>query len=333
MQVCADAPCARTSDSLLQPRANSRPRSSREISGGHSGRWPAPASQRCPTWRPRLFLARERARPHSARREPPRTVALVADLVDGVDGVTRLLDELRARGVADWEVDVIGTDAAVGRRLPTAVEVELPYYAGRRVGVPSLVGLAEALTSRRYALVHMCSPGPAGVGAVLVAELAGLPLIMSHHTELTRYARLRSGRVDIERLARAGIAALYSCCRVILSPSSASDSSLLALGVDSARIARWTRGVDTTLFRPRASRAGDGSLRVLYSGRLSTEKGMALADALVELAAAPERRAALGVAAAAAAQRRTWDAAFAELASGYQRAVTRPERQERTRAA
>jgi glycosyltransferase involved in cell wall biosynthesis/predicted metal-dependent phosphoesterase TrpH len=388
------------------------------------------------------FLARERARSHSARREPPRTVALVADLSDGVDGVTRLVDELRERGVPDWEVDVIGTDAAVDRRLPTAVEVELPYYAGRRVGVPSLVGLVDALTSRRYALVHVCSPGPAGVGAALIAELAGLPLIVSHHTELSRYARLRSGRADIERLARAGIAALYSRGRVILSPSSAADSSLLALGVDPARIARWTRGVDTTLFRPRASKAADQSLRVLYAGRLTTEKGVqllaaaflaahardprlhlvlagdgpeaqqlrdqlgaratflgwldrealadahaaadlfcfpsrtdtygqavlealasglavvavgeggpldliepgrtgvlaaptpdALADALVELAAAPEWRATLRAGAVAAAQRRTWDAAFAELASGYHRAVSRPEPQERARAA
>src|SRR5206468_270110 len=159
--------------------------------------------------------------------------------------------------------DVIGTDAAVDRRLPTAAEVEVPYYGGRRVGVPSLVGLTEALTSRDYALVHVCSPGPAGVGAAAIAHLAGLPLVVSHHTELGRYARLRSGRADIERLARAGIATLYSRARVILSPGSAADRSLVALGVDHARIARWTRGVDTTLFRPRAPRPADGTARVL----------------------------------------------------------------------
>jgi glycosyltransferase involved in cell wall biosynthesis/predicted metal-dependent phosphoesterase TrpH len=229
------------------------------------------------------FLARERRRGRVGRPDAPRRVALVADSLDGVDGVTRLLDELRNRGVPGWEVEVLGTGARVDCRLPIAAEIELPFYPGRRIGVPSLVGLAEALTCRDYTLVHVCSPGPAGMGAALIAEMAGMPLVVSHHTELGRYARVRSGRADIEGLTRAGLGALYSRGRVVLSPSSSADRSLSALGVDAARIARWTRGVDTAQFAPARADSRDDTVRVLYAGRLSTEKGVELlAQAFVQ---------------------------------------------------
>jgi predicted metal-dependent phosphoesterase TrpH len=139
------------------------------------------------------FLARERGRARPRRDERPGRVALVADALDGIDGVTRTVAELRRHGVPGWNVDVIGTDAMVDRRLATVADVGLPYYPGRTIGVPALPGLAETLANHRYDLVHVCSPGPAGIGAAFVAELLGVPLIISHHTEFARYARLLPG--------------------------------------------------------------------------------------------------------------------------------------------
>ena len=52
-------------------------------------------------------------------------------------GVTRTIEEIRERGVPGFEVEVIGTDpTSTGGCRPSA-EVDVPFYAGLRVGVPS----------------------------------------------------------------------------------------------------------------------------------------------------------------------------------------------------
>jgi glycosyltransferase involved in cell wall biosynthesis len=77
---------------------------------------------------------------------------------------------------------------------------------------------------------------------------------------------------------RAALSLFYRQCEVVLSPSPASDDSLLELGVDRERIGRWGRGVDLDLYDPakRDRDAYPGELKVLYAGRLSKEKGAEL---------------------------------------------------------
>jgi glycosyltransferase involved in cell wall biosynthesis len=196
-----------------------------------------------------------------------------------VHGVSHTLEQLRARGVPGHEVEVIGTDAVVDRRLPAVAEIELPLYPGLKLGVPSVFALAEALTERRYDLVHVCAPGPAGIAALLIAQVMGLPVTGSYHTELVAYARARSRDPRIEALVQAAVRAFYGHCRLVLSPSAAADASLATLGIGRERISRWDRGVDLERFNP-ARYAPDalpqGRFNVLYVGRLSREKGVRL---------------------------------------------------------
>jgi glycosyltransferase involved in cell wall biosynthesis/predicted metal-dependent phosphoesterase TrpH len=231
------------------------------------------------------FLAREQAK-LVARDGDPVRVAVLADGVGSVHGVSHTMAQLRERGIPGHEIDVIGTDASVDRRLSAVTEVEVPFYAGLTIGVPSLFAVAEALTERRYDLVHVCSPGPIGIAAALIARVMGLPLIGSYHTELQAYARLRSGDARIEAAMRAIVAAVYGQCRVVMSPSRAADASLTELGIPADRQLRWDRGVDLERFSP--ARHAPGTLQrqrtfnVLYVGRLSKEKGIdLLADAFL----------------------------------------------------
>ncbi len=229
------------------------------------------------------FLGRERAK-LAAGDGDVRRVALVIDAAGSMHGVAHTIERIRENEVPGFEVDVIGTDPRVDRRLPAVAEVDVPFYAGLRVGVPSVPELTETLSSPAYDLVHVASPGPAGVGAMAIARIAGTPLIGSYHTELAAYAAIRSGDARLEAGARAALSLFYGQCSVVLSPSPSADQSLVALGIERDRIARWARGVDLALYDPglRDPDAYPGEVKVLYAGRLTNEKGAdLLADAFL----------------------------------------------------
>ncbi len=240
------------------------------------------------------FLANEQAKlraiaPAHARagRDEDRVprVAILADGIGSTHGVTRTIQEIRQRGVPGFEIEVLGTDAEVDRRLAAVAEIEVPFYPGLRIGVPSLHGAVQALTDGCFDAIHVCSPGPAGIAGALVARGLGLPLLGSYHTELTAYAGLRSGEARVAGAMAAAVALFYNACDLVLSPSAAADQALAAVGAPAERVLRWDRGVDTSRFdRARRTRPdGDRRIDVLYSGRITREKGVeVLADAFLE---------------------------------------------------
>ncbi len=232
------------------------------------------------------FVANEKAKldPRLKDGEAPR-VAILADGIGSTHGVTRAIEEIRSRGVPEFEIEVVGTDASVDRRLSAVAEFEVPHYPGLRIGVPSLSAAVQTLAEGTFDLIHVCSPGPAGVVGALVSRGLGVPLVGSYHTELTAYAGLRSGETRLADAMALGVRAFYGACDLVLSPSPASDAALERIGVRPEQVARWDRGVDTARFDPalRGSMPLPDAVNVLYAGRITREKGAdLLADAFLK---------------------------------------------------
>jgi glycosyltransferase involved in cell wall biosynthesis/predicted metal-dependent phosphoesterase TrpH len=226
-------------------------------------------------------------RPPAERREDGETprVAILADGIGSTHGVTRTIEEIRQRGVPGFEIEVVGTDPEVDRRLSAVAEIDVPFYPGLRIGVPSLPGAVQTLADGDFDAIHVCSPGPAGIAGALVARALGLPLLGSYHTELTAYAGLRSGERRVADAMAMAVSVFYSACDVVLSPSAAADGALAAIGMSPERVLRWDRGVDTARFDPalREQRPPSETVNVLYSGRMTREKGAELlADAFLQ---------------------------------------------------
>ncbi len=244
------------------------------------------------------FLGKEREKlVFDANPAQPLRVAVIADGVGGMHGVTHTLDEIRERGVPGFEVEVVGTDHNVDRRLSAVAEVDIPFYSGLKIGVPSLPAMVQTLADGRYDVVHLCSPGPAGVAAAVVARMMDLPVVGSYHTELAAYAELRTADPQLELLARMAIAGFYKQCHQVLTPTPQSDRVLLGMGIAAERIGRWDRGVDVARFDPAKRRdgvfgdaGGADAVRVLYVGRQTKEKGAdLLADAFLTARARDKR--------------------------------------------
>jgi glycosyltransferase involved in cell wall biosynthesis/predicted metal-dependent phosphoesterase TrpH len=252
------------------------------------------------------FLAKEQAKLDSRAEdgELPR-IAIVADGIGSTHGVSRTIEEIRTRGVAGFEIEVVATDPNVDRRLSAVGELDVPFYPGLRIGVPSLAAAVQTLADGAFDAIHVCSPGPAGIAGVLLARALGLPLVGSYHTELTAYAELRAGKPRVTAAMEMAVGALYNACDLVLSPSPASDEALARMGVAGEKVLRWDRGVDTSRFDPalrdeslasnwtgmvskgpreRTIGAADGEkpIHVLYAGRITREKGAELlADAFL----------------------------------------------------
>jgi glycosyltransferase involved in cell wall biosynthesis/predicted metal-dependent phosphoesterase TrpH len=238
------------------------------------------------------FLGSEKAKLDSREGEVPR-VAILADGIGSTHGVSRTIEEIRQRGVPGFEIEVIGTDPDVDRRLSAVAEIDVPFYPGLQIGVPSLPAAVQTLADGAFDAIHVCSPGPVGVAGALLARGLGLPLLGSYHTELTAYAALRSGERHLADAMALGVSAFYNACELVLSPSPASDQALAAIGLPAERVLRWDRGVDTERFQPAlrdATLLPSNTVNVLYAGRITREKGAELlADAFLEARAREPR--------------------------------------------
>ncbi len=224
------------------------------------------------------FLANEQAKLDGRSGDDGETprVAIIADGIGSMHGVTRTIEEIRQRGVPGFEIEVVGTDPEVDRRLSAVAEIDVPFYPGLQIGVPSLPAAVQTLADGDFDAIHVCSPGPAGIVGVLVARALGLRLLGSYHTELTAYAGLRSGEHRMADAMAIAVSAFYGACDMVLSPSLASDDALAGIGMSSHKILRWDRGVDTVRFDPSLHDENllpQETINVLYCGRITREKG------------------------------------------------------------
>ncbi len=215
------------------------------------------------------------------------------DEINGVAGTMRRLVEHAEHSKRTSMTVVTTGDAAASDhlvRLRPVGSLPVPAYLDHswRLGVPSAMELLRLVEERGFDVIHVATPGPVGLSALLVARTLGLPFVVSHHTELARYALELTGDRLAAEVTALGLRWLYGQARRVYVPSRHVGAALAEEGVDRARMVQFGRGVDVERFDPghrstamRRRLGASASTIVLYVGRFSKEKGIfELADAM-----------------------------------------------------
>mgnify|MGYP001809678937 FL=1 len=181
-----------------------------------------------------------------------------------VNGVVRTISTVRGELEAmGHTVEVIGPDRFRTVPMPTYPEIRLALGAGRR-----LRAMIEAM---RPDCIHIATEGPLGFAARRWCLKRGIPFTTAYHTRFPEYVR---DRVPVPlALSYAVVRRYHKPASAVMVATPSIEQDLLARGFTNIR--RWTRGVDTDLFRPRDKGFLDLPRPIsLYVGRVAVEKNL-----------------------------------------------------------
>jgi glycosyltransferase involved in cell wall biosynthesis len=181
-----------------------------------------------------------------------------------VNGVVRTLatvrDELIKLG---HSVEIIGPDRFRTVPLPTYPEIRLALGAGRK--------MAELIEAIDPGAIHIATEGPLGFAARAWCIKHGVPFTTAYHTRFPEYVRDRAP-IPLA-LSYALVRRFHAPAFAVMVATKSIEDALKAKGFRNIR--RWSRGVDTDLFRPR-----DKSFLTyprpisMYVGRVAVEKNL-----------------------------------------------------------
>ncbi len=192
-------------------------------------------------------------------------IAIVTDAwFPQVNGVVRTLSRVRDElGALGHAVEVVAPERFRTVPCPTYPEIRLALFPGRAV--------RKLLDAFAPEAIHIATEGPLGWAARRYCRRRGLPFTTSFHTKFPEYIQAR-----FRLPARWGYAVMrrfHRPSRGVMVATRSLAETLEAAGFVNLR--RWTRGVNTELFRPRPGRALDLPRPVLlFVGRVAVEKNV-----------------------------------------------------------
>jgi len=193
-------------------------------------------------------------------------IAIVTDAwFPQINGVVRTLDTVRGELTAmGHRIEVIAPDRFRTVPTPTYPEIPLallPARKARRI----LDGFAPEA-------IHIATEGPLGWAARRYCLRRKLPFTTSFHTKFPEYVHAR-WRIPV-RWGYAMMRRFHAPSEGVMVATPSLAQSLAGYGFTNLK--RWTRGVDTELFRPRAKQHFNAKRPVfLYAGRVAVEKNIA----------------------------------------------------------
>jgi glycosyltransferase involved in cell wall biosynthesis len=181
-----------------------------------------------------------------------------------INGVVRSLEYMAAEAPR-FGAEVVFLTPERFRSVP------MPTYPEIRLSLVMPGSLAGVLEETRPTHVHIATEGPIGLATRLACARQGRAFTTSYHTRFPEYVAART-KIP-EAWSYRALKRFHRAARAVMVSTPSLERELTGRGF--RNIMRWTRGVDTALFRPRRERILDAAAPVfLYVGRVAVEKNL-----------------------------------------------------------
>jgi glycosyltransferase involved in cell wall biosynthesis len=208
-------------------------------------------------------------------------IGVFVDGMDGIHGVSTMYRSIQALAPERLRVVRCSAGEEPGTvSLRSIATLGMPLYDGLDLGVPSFLDVLDHIAQEEYDSLHVATPGPLGLAALLAGLLLGVPVVGAYHTEFGAYARALSGDAFAAEIVEVAVREFYERCSVVAVPSQATALALRNRGYRIQAFEILRNGVDADLFTPRKREPdpreflGVNKTLLLYVGRVSKEKGL-----------------------------------------------------------
>ncbi len=181
-----------------------------------------------------------------------------------INGVVRSLEALIAKSAqCGMDISLISADMFRTFALPTYSEIRLAFVSARR--------MARMIAEQAPDCIHIATEGPLGLSARRACKKNGWRFSTAYHTRFPEYVAKR--RIAPASIVYRMLRRFHDDSDAVMVATSALEHDLRARGFKN--LVRWTRGVDTDLFRPAEHRERNRAAPVfIYVGRVSVEKNI-----------------------------------------------------------
>jgi hypothetical protein len=114
--------------------------------------------------------------------------------------------------------------------LRAVARTPVPFYKDLTLGVPSFLDVLEHVVEAGYDTLHVATPGPLGVAALVAGLALDLPVVGVYHTEFGRHAQALSGDEYVARIVDAAVRQFYERCSVVAVSSRSTQLDLTDRG-------------------------------------------------------------------------------------------------------
>ncbi|XP_057458636.1 sulfoquinovosyl transferase SQD2 [Lotus japonicus] len=194
------------------------------------------------------------------------------------------------------EVLVVTTHEGVpaefyGAKLIGSRSFPLPWYQNVPLSLALSPRIISAVAQFKPDIIHASSPGIMVFGALIIAKLLSVPIVMSYHTHVPVYIPRYTFSWLVQPMWLV-IKFLHRAADLTLVPSAAIGRDLEAAKVTAAnKIRLWNKGVDSESFHPRfkspemRSRLSNGEPEkplIVHVGRIGVEKSLDFLKSLMD---------------------------------------------------